>query len=75
MLAASPGNLSPGHFLIEPYLFDAIPQGHYDDGGSRHPLPHANNFGSQSYILYGLSDRVSIGLIPRFGFNAPSRMA
>jgi hypothetical protein len=69
LLAASPGNLSPGHFLIEPYLFDAIPQGHYDNGGTRHPLPHANNFGSQSYILYGLSDRVGVGLIPRFGFN------
>jgi hypothetical protein len=52
-------------------LFDAIPQGHYDNGGTRHPVPHANNFGSQSYILYGLSDRAAVGLIPRFGFNEP----
>jgi hypothetical protein len=72
LLAASPGNLPPGHFLIEPYLFDAIPQGHYDNGGTRRPAPRANNFGSQSYILYGLSDRVGIGLIPRFGCNEPS---
>lgn len=71
LLAASAGSLAPGHFLIEPYLFDAIPQGHYDDSGSRRPVPHANNFGSQSYILYGLSDRVSVGLIPRFGLNDP----
>jgi hypothetical protein len=71
LLAASPGNLIPGHFLIEPYLFDAIPQGHYDNDGTRHPGPHANNFGSQSYILYGLSERVGVGLIPRFGFNDP----
>jgi hypothetical protein len=69
LLAASPGSLSPGHFLIEPYLFDAIPQGHYDNDGTRHPGPHANNFGSQSYILYGLTDAVGVGLIPRFGFN------
>lgn len=72
LLAASPGSLTPGHFLIEPYLFDAIPQGHYDNDGKRHPVPHANDFGSQSYLLYGLTDEVGIGLIPRFGFNANS---
>jgi len=69
LLAASPGSLTPGHFLIEPYLFDAIPQGHYDNDGKRHPVPHANDFGSQSYLLYGLTDKVGVGLIPRFGFN------
>jgi hypothetical protein len=69
LLAASPGSLTPGHFLIEPYVFDAIPQGHYDDDGNRRPVPHANDFGSQSYILYGLTDELGIGLIPRFAFN------
>ncbi|HWM71284.1 MAG TPA: transporter [Steroidobacteraceae bacterium] len=69
LLAASPGTLTPGHFLIEPYIFDGIPQGHYDNDGNRHTGPHSNNFGSQSYILYGLTDKVGIGLIPRFGFN------
>jgi hypothetical protein len=71
LLAASPGTLPPGHFLIEPYVFDAIPRGHYDNDGTRHSGPHANNLGSQSYVLYGLTDRVSVGLIPRFGFNDP----
>jgi hypothetical protein len=69
LLAASPGTLTPGHFLIEPYLFDGIAQGHYDNDGNRHPGSHSNNFGSQSYILYGLTDKVGVGLIPRFGFN------
>jgi hypothetical protein len=69
LLAASPGTLTPGHFLIEPYLFDAIPQGHYDNDGNRRPVPHANNFGSQSYLLYGLTDKVGVGLIPRFAYN------
>ena len=71
LLAASPGSLTPGHFLIEPYVFDAIPQGHYDNDGNRRPVPHANDFGSQSYLLYGLTDKVGIGLIPRFAFNDP----
>jgi hypothetical protein len=72
LLAASPGTLPPGHFLIEPYVFDAIPRGRYDNDGRRHGGPHSNNFGSQSYVLYGLTDRVSVGLIPRFGFNESS---
>lgn len=71
LLAASAGTLAPGHFLIEPYVFDAITRGHYDNEGTRHPGPHANDFGSQSYVLYGLTDRVSAGFIPRFGFNEP----
>jgi hypothetical protein len=71
LLAASAGTLSPGHFLIEPYVFDVMPQGHYDSTGKRQSGPHANNFGSQSYVLYGLSDRVSVGLIPRFAYNDP----
>jgi hypothetical protein len=72
LLAASAGSLAAGHFLIEPYVFDAIPRGHYDNDGRRQGAAHANNFGSQSYILYGLTDRVGVGLIPRFGFNDPS---
>jgi len=71
LLAASPGTLTPGHFLIEPYLFDAMAQGHYDEAGHRQPVPHSNGFGSQSYLLYGLTDQVGVGLIPRFGFNDP----
>ncbi len=69
LLAASAGTLAPGHFLIEPYVFDAIPRGQYDNDGNRHGGPHSNNFGSQSYVLYGLTDRVGVGFIPRFGFS------
>jgi len=72
LLAASAGSLAQGHFLIEPYVFDVIPRGQYDNDGRRHSGPHSNNFGSQSYVLYGLTDRVGVGLIPRFGFNDPS---
>lgn len=71
LLAASAGALPRGHFLIEPYVFDVMPQGHYDSSGRRQSGPHANNFGSQSYVLYGLLDRVSVGLIPRLAYNDP----
>ncbi len=59
MLAPSAGTLPPGHFLIEPYLYVIT-------------APHANSFGSRSYIVYGLANRFSIGVIPVFGFNQVS---
>ena len=71
LLAASPVTLPPGHFLIEPYLFDVVPRGHYDNEGTRHSGPHANNYGSQSYVLYGLVDNLTVGVIPRFAYNDP----
>jgi hypothetical protein len=59
MLAPSAGTLPPGHFLIEPYLYVVT-------------APHSNTFGSRSYIIYGLANRFSIGVIPVFGFNQVS---
>jgi hypothetical protein len=73
LLAASASTLPRGHVLVEPYLFDVITYGAYDQHGRRASTPHANDFGSQSYLLYGLMDRVSVGLIPRFGYQDPSQ--
>jgi hypothetical protein len=72
LLAASASTLPQGHFLVEPYLYDVITYGTYDTQGRRVSTPHENDFGSQSYVLYGLTNQVSIGLIPRFGFEKAS---
>ncbi|MFC4763100.1 transporter [Dyella koreensis] len=56
MLANSAATLPQGHYLIEPYLFDAHSK-------------HADGFGSLTYINYGLMDRLTIGAIPVFGYN------
>lgn len=69
LLAPTAGTLPVGHFLFEPYFYDAIPTRAVDAQGHSHPVPRANNFGSQSYFLYGLADRFTVGLIPRFGFK------
>jgi hypothetical protein len=61
--------LPRGHFLIEPYLFDAIVYSRYDENGARRSATHVNAFGSLTYMLYGLTDRVTVGVIPKFGFN------
>jgi hypothetical protein len=57
--AAGAGTLPPGHFLFEPYFYDVR-------------TARGNSFGSSSYVVYGLADRVGLGLIPVIGYNRPS---
>jgi len=71
LLAASPATLSPGHFLIEPYVYDSMIDGQFDSVGVRHAAPRQTGFGSQSYVLYGMTDRVTAGIIPRIAYNEP----
>jgi len=73
LLAASASTLPQGHLLFEPYLFDIITYGRHDTQGDRLSAPHENDFGSQSYLIYGVTDRISAGLIPRFGFEKSSQ--
>ncbi|MEP6898567.1 MAG: transporter, partial [Rhodanobacter sp.] len=56
MLANSAETLPPGHFLFEPYVYDVRSN-------------HSDGFGSRAYILYGLAQNLSIGLIPIIGYN------
>jgi hypothetical protein len=72
MLAASAATLPRGHFLIEPYLYDVIVHGRYDHDGVRRSATRSNGFGSLTYGLYGLADRVSVGLIGIAGYNTVS---
>jgi hypothetical protein len=72
ILAASASTLPQGHALVEPYVYDVITYGHNDSQGHRVSTPHVNDFGTQSYILYGITDRISGGLIPRFGYEEAS---
>jgi hypothetical protein len=68
LLAATPSTLPQGHFYFEPYLFDIVTFEHFDSHGNHHSTPRAQDIGSQSYLNYGLFDRVTVGLIPRFGY-------
>ena len=56
VIANSPAPLPPGHFYVESYFFDVR------SGGNE-------GFGSQTYMLYGLSDRWTVGLRPSFGYT------
>ena len=57
LLAANAGTLPAGHVLFEPYLYDVI-------------SPHSNAYRSRSYVEYGATDRLTVGAIPIFGYNA-----
>jgi hypothetical protein len=70
LLAPGAGTLPRGHFLIEPYFYDAISVGQYDGDGNRTSVPRSHTLGSQSYLLYGLTDSFTLGLMPKFGYHA-----
>lgn len=72
MLAPSGATLPAGHWLIEPYLFDVMSDGHFDRQGAHHAGPYEHDLGSLTYVLYGLTDRLTVGMIPRFGYNEPA---
>ena len=72
MLAPSATSLPQGHALIEPYLFDVISTGAFDASGSHHAVPRDQELGSLTYMLYGLTDRVTVGMIPRFFYQDPA---
>jgi hypothetical protein len=72
MLAASAASLPQGHALIEPYLFDVISTGAVDASGAHHAAPRDQQLGSLTYMLYGLTDRFTIGMIPRFFYQEPA---
>lgn len=71
LLAASPATLPQGHMLVEPYVFDSIADGSFDQSGARHSGARQNDYGSMTYVLYGLTDSLTVGVIPKFGFNDP----
>src|ERR1700735_281997 len=59
MLANSAGTLPPGHFLIEPYIYDVS-------------SAHSNSYGSRAYVFYGLANRLTVGMIPIVGYSTVS---
>jgi hypothetical protein len=71
MLAPNAATLPAGHALIEPYLFDEVTVGRFDTNGTRASAPREQDLGSLTYILYGLTDLTTVGMLPRFGYNVP----
>lgn len=64
MLAPGAGTLPRGHILVEPYFFDVIQYANFDSKGKPVGTTHSHTFGNFTYLIYGLADRLSVGLTP-----------
>ncbi len=71
MLTPGASTLPQGRALISTYVYDVIEQDRYDASGTRHPTAGEHDLGSLAYLIYGLTDRVTVVLLPRIGFNEP----
>jgi hypothetical protein len=69
IVAAGAATLPQGHALIEPYVFDVVTRGRYDSNGNYRSTDTVHSFGSLTYMLYGVTDSFTAGVIPTFGFN------
>ena len=69
IVAAGAATLPQGHALIEPYVFDVITRGRYDSDGNYRSTDTVHSYGSLTYMLYGVTDSFTAGVIPTFGFN------
>lgn len=72
LLAPNAATLPKGHLYFEPYVYDEMPYAGYDSQGHTHSTPYANDFGSLTYINYGLTNHLTVGLIPNFGYDRPT---
>jgi len=69
ILAAGAATLPTGHALVEPYVYNIRSRGRYDADGQRHTGPKSQTYGSLTYLLYGFTDSITAGVIPRFAHN------
>jgi hypothetical protein len=69
IVAAGAATLPRGHALIEPYIYDVVTRGRYDSDGNYRSTDTVHSYGSLTYLLYGVTDSFTAGVIPTFGFN------
>jgi hypothetical protein len=69
IVTAGAATLPAGHALIEPYVYDVITRGRYDSDGNYRSTDTVHSYGSLTYLLYGVTDSFTAGVIPTFGFN------
>jgi hypothetical protein len=72
IVAAGAATLPQGHTLIEPYVYEVVTRGRYDSEGNYRSTDTVHGFGSLAYMLYGVTDSFTAGVIPTFGFNEVS---
>jgi hypothetical protein len=69
LITAGAATLPQGQALIEPYVYDVVTRGRYDSNGNYRRTDTVHSFGSLTYMLYGVTDGFTAGVIPTFGYN------
>ena len=75
LLAPNASSFPAGHALVETYVFDVNSNGQFDSSGRHQPAAGGHELGSLTYLIYGLTDQVSVGLLPRFFYDEPAGAA
>jgi hypothetical protein len=65
IVAAGAATLPQGHALIEPYVYDVVTRGRYDSDGNYRSTDTVHSYGSLTYMLYGVTDSFTAGVIRR----------
>ncbi|WP_423821659.1 hypothetical protein V5738_15135 [Salinisphaera sp. SPP-AMP-43] len=66
-------SLPAGHWNIEPYVLDSIQYATFDDNWDRHNTADSHAYRSVTLLEYGFTDRLTIALLPQFGYNVADR--
>lgn len=69
LLAPSAVNVSPGHYVLEPYLFYFVNNGVYDEHWRAHSTPHFYSTQAQLLTVIGLTKSVELRLAPQAFYN------
>lgn len=58
-----------GHFELEPYLFEFVKVGRYGADWDAHSVPRFYSYGSQTFVIVGLTNWMDIEVIPQVFYN------
>ncbi|RJS94044.1 transporter [Salinisphaera sp. Q1T1-3] len=69
LVAPNATALPAGHWNIEPYVVDSIQYGQFDNDWDSHNTSNSHAYRSVTLLEYGFTDRLTIALLPSFGYN------
>jgi hypothetical protein len=75
LLASSAATVPPGYVYVEPYVYDGMAYGYFDETGQLHGVPQEQDVRSLIDLEYGLSTRLSVGMVLHFGYDLAGRTA
>lgn len=67
--AANATSLPAGHWNIEPYVLDSIQYAQFDNDWNSSNTQNSHAYRSVTLLEYGFTDRLTIALLPSFGYN------